>query len=311
MATSASSSTGVTSTLVDVAPPSGTTAPRARDSFWRAIPFPLIPFVVFCILLELIPLAILIRDSFLTTDTREFTWSNYGAITEPLYWHSLRNSVVLSGITAVIGALWGAVLAAAILRFSNRSRKWMTGLVAATSNFAGVPLALAFTSILGLNGVITLFLRQVFNYRLYPHHFSLYSWAGLFLIYLYFQLPLMVLLFAPALARLKLQWQEAAATLGAPSWFYWLKVGFPVMSAPFAAATALLFANALGAYATAWAMTGGKFSLLTIQIAFEVNGDISYDPGKACALSLILAAVMALSILAAQILSRKAQRWLE
>ena len=82
------------------------------------------------------------------------------------------------------------------------------------------------------------------------------------------------------------------------------------MAAPFAAALALLFANALGAYATAWAMTGGKFSLLTIQIAFEVNGDISYDPGKASALSLILAAIMAVSILAAQLLSRKAQRWL-
>jgi len=82
------------------------------------------------------------------------------------------------------------------------------------------------------------------------------------------------------------------------------------MSAPFAASIALLFASGLGAYATAWAMTGGSLSLLTIQIAFEVNGDISFDPGTASALSLILAALMAVSILMAQLLSRRTRRWL-
>lgn len=274
------------------------------------MPWPLIPFLIFCLLLEIVPVIVLVRDSLLTTDTREFTTANYHAITEPLYWHSLRNSIVLAGVTATVGAVWGALLATAIYQLSPRLRQWLLGVVAATSNFAGIPLALAFTSILGLNGVITLLLRELFDYRLYPHKFSLYSWNGLALIYIYFQLPLMVLLFLPAIARLKPQWQEASATLGAPSWMYWIRVGLPVMAAPFAAATALLFANALGAYATAWAMTGGKFSLLTIQIAFEVNGDISYEPGKAAALSLILAAVMALSILAAQLLSRRAQRWL-
>jgi putative spermidine/putrescine transport system permease protein len=305
---------GTTETTVESAaeaPRAAATAyPRLRRSRLAAIPYPLIPFLIFCLLLEIIPVFILVRDSFRVTGMGAFTWDNYAAIKEPLYWHSLRNSIALSAVTALAGAVWGALVAAAILRTDNRLRRWLIGVVAATSKFAGIPLALAFISILGANGFITLILREGFDYRIYPQKFTLYSWTGLFFIYLYFQLPLMVLLFTPAIARLKPQWQETAATLGAPIWVYWWRVGLPVMAAPFAAAVALLFANALGAYATAWALTGGKFSLFTIQIAFEVNGDISFNPGKASALSLILAVIMALSILAAQLLARRAQRWL-
>ena len=285
-------------------------APRRPSRILGKIPFPLIPFIIFCIALEIVPLFIMIRDSLRMLGTGDWTFDNYRAITEPLYWHSLRNSVMLAGASTIAGGVWGALVAVAILRTRGRIRRWLVGMIAATSNFSGIPLALAFSSILGISGFITLVLRELFDYRLYPHRFTLYSWTGLFLIYTYFQLPLMVLLFSPAVTRLKVQWQEASATLGAPAWVYWRRVGLPVMIAPFAASLALLFASGLGAYATAWAMTGGKFSLLTIQIAFEVNGDISYDPGKASSLSLILAALMAVSILAAQLLSRRAQKWL-
>lgn len=290
--------------------PVAVAARRRRQSIVSRIPFPLIPFIAFCIALEIVPLVIMVRDSLQVLGSGDWTLSNYGAIGEPLYWHSLRNSVLLSAACTLTGGIWGALVAVAILRTDGRLRRWLIGLVAATSNFAGIPLALAAASILGINGFVTLLLRELFEIRLYPQHFTLYSWNGLLLVYTYFQLPLMVLLFAPSLARLKVHWQEAAATLGAPAWYYWVRIGLPVMAAPFLASLALLFASALGAYATAWAMTGGSLSLLTIQIAFEVNGDISYDPGKATALSLILAALMAVSILAAQLLSRRAQRWL-
>ena len=283
---------------------------RPRRSILARLPYPLIPFIAFCIALEIVPLVIMVRDSLRVLGSGDWTLSNYGAIREPLYWHSLRNSVLLSVASTLAGGIWGALVTVAILRTGGRLRRWLVGLVAATSNFAGIPLALAAASILGINGFVTLLLRELFDIRLYPRHFTLYSWDGLLLVYTYFQLPLMVLLFAPSLARLKVQWQEAAATLGAPAWYYWARIGLPVMAAPFMACLALLFASALGAYATAWAMTGGSLSLLTIQIAFEVNGDISYDPGKATALSLILAALMAVSILAAQLLSRRAQKWL-
>jgi putative spermidine/putrescine transport system permease protein len=291
--------------------PTAEAARRRPRQYWSWLPVPLIPFLVFCFALEIVPLFIMTRDSLRVLGSGDWTLSNYAAIREPLYWHSLRNSVFLAAACSLIGGVWGALVAVAILRTEGKLRLWLVGLVAATSNFAGIPLALAAASILGINGAITLLLREVFDYRLYPRNFSLYSWNGLLLVYIYFQLPLMVLLFTPALTRLKAQWQEAAATLGAPAWYYWMRVGIPIMIPPFMAGLALLFASALGAYATAWAMTGGSLSLLTIQIAFEVNGDISYDPGTATALSLILAALMAVSILAAQLLSLRSQRWLK
>lgn len=274
------------------------------------LPLPVLPFILFCIALELVPFSIMVRDSFRELGSGPFTLDNFSAISEPLYLRSLRNSVILSAVTAVAGALIGALAAGALVQLGERQRRWIVGLVAAISNFAGIPLALAFISILGANGFITLLLREAFDFRLYPRTFTLYSWTGLFLVYLYFQLPLMILLFTPAIARLKPQWQEAAATLGASKLVYWWRVGIPVLVGPFVAATALLFANALGAYATAWALVGGKFSLLTLQIGFEVNGDINYDPGKASALSLILAAIMGASIVVAQLATRRAQRWL-
>lgn len=268
------------------------------------------PFLIFCFFLEIVPMSILIRDSFRELGMGAFTLRNYAAITEPLYWHSLRNSIFLSAGTALLGAIWGGLVSAAIVRERGRTQRWLMGIIATTSNFSGIPLALAFIAVLGASGMITLLIRNIFGFRLYPQHFSLYSWAGLTLVYLYFQIPLMVLLFTPALSRLKPQWQEASAMLGAPSWVYWRRVGLPVMAAPFTAALALLFANALGAYATAWGLSGGKLSLFTIQIAFEVNGDVSFDPGKASAMSLTLALIMACSIVIAQLLARRAQRWL-
>ena len=304
--------------LVNPAPHSASDAPARAEPWhttpWAArlggFPWPLVPFLIFCLILEIIPLTILIRDSLREMGIGAFTLGNYGAVTESLYWHSLRNSILLSGGTAILGALWGGLVAAAIVQSSGRTQRWLMGLIATTSNFSGIPLALAFIAVLGASGMITLIIRNVFGYRLYPQHFSLYSWTGLTLVYLYFQIPLMVLLFAPSLARLKPQWQEAASMLGASSWTYWRRVGLPVLAAPFTAALALLFANALGAYATAWGLSGGKLSLFTIQIAFEVNGDVNFDPGKAAAMSLILAAIMALSIVAAQLLMRRTQRWL-
>ena len=239
-----------------------------------------------------------------------FTADNYLVITEPMYLRALGNSVAISLGTALLGAIVGGLVASAIVSSSERGRRWSLGLVAVTSNFSGIPLSFAFIALLGTNGFITLLLREWLDLRLYPQRFSLYSWAGLTMVYFYFQLPLMVLIFTPAIARLKPAWREAAATLGAPDWYYWWRVGARVLAAPFIAALALLFANALGAYATAYALVGGNLSILPIQIGYYIEGDLNFDPGKASALSLILAVLMTIGIAIAYTLSHRAQRWL-
>jgi putative spermidine/putrescine transport system permease protein len=276
----------------------------------RSLPFPLLPFLIFCILLEVVPVVVLIRDSLRVQGLGAFTLTNYLVITEPMYFRALGNSLLISFGTAILGAVVGGLVAAAIVNSSERGRKLSLGLVAVTSNFGGIPLSFAFIALLGTNGFFTLLLRELFDVRLYPKNFSLYSWTGLTLVYFYFQLPLMILIFTPAIARLKPVWREAAATLGAPDWYYWWRVGGRVMAAPFIAALALLFANALGAYATAYALVGGNLNILPIQIGYYIEGDLSFDPGKASALSLILAVFMAIGISIAYTLTQRAQKWL-
>jgi putative spermidine/putrescine transport system permease protein len=286
-------------------------ARRPRPVRWlSALPLPLLPFLLFCLLMEIVPVFVLLRDSLRVQGFGAFTLANYLVITDPLYARALGNSILISLGTAILGAVVGGLVAAAIVSGSERGRRWSLGLVAVTSNFSGIPLSFAFIALLGTNGFITLLLREWLDLRLYPHRFSLYSWVGLTLVYFYFQLPLMILIFTPAIARLKPVWREAAAMLGAPDWYYWWRVGLRVMAAPFVAALSLLFANALGAYATAYALVGGNLNLLPIQIGYYIEGDLNFDPGKASALSLILAVLMALGIAIAYTMTQRAQRWL-
>ncbi len=159
-----------------------------------------VPFLIFCLVFEIVPVLFLVRGSFIEKDTGQFTFSHYVGLQHPLYINSFINSIKLSGLTALIGVIVGALIGYAIYLWpSERMRDMLITLSDVTTNFAGAPLAFAFVVILGLNGVITQFLAQYFHYELYPN-FSIYSFSGLVFSYVYFQLPLMVLLILPAFA---------------------------------------------------------------------------------------------------------------
>ncbi len=133
------------------------------------------------------------------------------------------------------------------------------------SNFAGVPLALAFIFTLGQLGVVTLWLRGLGIIDLYPLGTSrIYSKLGLELVYLYFQFPLMVLIIAPAIDGLRPEWREAAENMGASSRQYWQRVALPILMPTLLGTIILLFGNAFGAYATAYQLTGGLIPLVPL-----------------------------------------------
>jgi putative spermidine/putrescine transport system permease protein len=177
------------------------------------------------------------------------------------------------------------------------------------SNFAGVPLAFAFVATLGRVGLVTVFFREVLGVDLYRQGFSLYSFWGLSLAYLYFQFPLMVLVISPALDGLKREWREAAENLGASSWQYWRYVALPILLPSLLGAMILLFGNAFGAYATAAALTGGSLNLVTTLIGAQVRGDVLHNPGLGYALALGMVVVMAITLAAYTALRRYTSRW--
>jgi putative spermidine/putrescine transport system permease protein len=178
------------------------------------------------------------------------------------------------------------------------------------SNFAGVPLAFAFIATLGRTGIVSVFLRDVLNINIYQLGFNLYSFAGLSLTYLYFQFPLMLLVMAPALEGLKREWREASENLGASSLQYWWHIGLPILLPSLLGTMLLLFGNAFGAYATAYALTGGTLPIVTILIGAQIRGDVLHNVGLGNAMALGMVFIMVVSIGAYTLLQRRAERWL-
>ncbi|HNB52865.1 MAG TPA: ABC transporter permease subunit, partial [Anaerolineales bacterium] len=179
------------------------------------------------------------------------------------------------------------------------------------SNFAGVPLAFAFVATLGRTGILTAILKNVFQIDIYQSGFSLYSFAGLSLTYMYFQFPLMVLIMTPALDGLKREWREAAETLGASTFQYWWNIALPILLPSILGSMILLFGNAFGAYATAYALTGGQLPIVTIQIGAQIRGDVLHNPGLGYAMAMGMVFIMTISLAGYSWLQGKTERWLK
>lgn len=223
---------------------------------------------------------------------------------------AFENSVLLSAASALVGLAGGGVLAALVLRphVPAALRRVVTSFSAVASNFAGVPLAFAFIATLGTLGLLTTSLKRI-GIDVYAMGFSLFSLSGLTLVYAYFQVPLMMLVIAPALAGLRGEWREAAQNLGATPAQYWRHVGLPVLAPSLLAAFVLLFGNAFAAYATPYALTSGNIGLVPTEISNVLSGNVMESPQAGAALSMGMVAVMG-AVLALYLLARRrAARW--
>jgi putative spermidine/putrescine transport system permease protein len=269
-----------------------------------------VPFFLFALAFLIAPASFLLVGSFQDLEGN-FTLENFRNLAQPIVVDAYRNSLQVSLTTAAVGTIFGFLIAYAITL--GRARSVRSGLLTfsgVASNFAGVPLAFAFIATLGRIGLMTTMLKAV-GIDLYRQGFSLYSFAGLSLTYLYFQFPLMILIITPAIEGLKREWAEAAENLGATSSQYWRYVAFPVLLPSLLGTLILLFANAFGAYATAYALTGGTINLVTILIGSQVSGDVLRNPGLGYALAVGMVAIMAVSITAYTLLQRRSERWLK
>jgi putative spermidine/putrescine transport system permease protein len=196
-------------------------------------------------------------------------------------------------------------------RLPRPIRSGLTTFSGVASNFAGVPLAAAFIFTLGRVGAITTLFKAM-GVDLYGSGggFTLYSYWGLSIVYLFFQIPLMVLVMLPALDGLKQDWREAAENLGATPRQYWRSVALPILLPSILGTMILLFGNAFGAHATAYALTGGLLPLATLLIGQQISGDVLNNPGLGYAVAMGMVFIMAMSIVLYSILQRRSERWL-
>jgi putative spermidine/putrescine transport system permease protein len=271
-----------------------------------------LPFFLFAILFLLLPSARLFIGSF-TDASGRFTLGNLVELfKQPNIINSYLLSIQISAITALGGGILGFLLAYSVTigGLPKQLRSALITFSGVASNFAGVPLAFAFIATLGRTGFITAMMKTYFHVNIYDHGFNLYSFVGLALTYMYFQFPLMVLIMAPALDGLKREWREAAENLGASSSQYWLRVALPILLPSILGSMILLFGNAFGAYATAYALTGGALPIVTIQIGAQIRGDVLHNPGLGYAMAMGMVIIMAVSLAGYSWLQGRTERWL-
>ncbi|WP_448543670.1 ABC transporter permease [Roseiflexus sp.] len=269
------------------------------------------PFFLFVAAFLIWPALSIIGQSFLDQE-RRLTLQNILELGRPFIVSSYVYSAQLSAVTAIGGGLLGGLLAYAITigGLPRPLRNAVLSFSGVASNFAGVPLAFAFIATLGQLGVVTQWLRSI-GISLYPA-FSLYSFWGLCIVYIYFQIPLMVLIMAPAFEGMRHEWREAAESLGANGWQYWRYVGLPILLPSILGTTVLLFGNAFGAHATAFQLTGGgsQGNVVTILIGAQISSDALANPGLGNALALGMIVIMGVSIGLYTWLQRLSARWL-
>lgn len=269
------------------------------------------PFFAFAIVFLFLPSLSIFYRSFQANDGT-FTFDNVIALfTTRDIINAYKTSLQISLITAAGGALFGFLLAYAVVLggLPRGIRTFMTTFSGVASNFAGVPLAFAFIATMGNAGLVTRWIESIFNINTRELGFSIYNMWGLSIVYMYFQFPLMMLIMAPALDGLRREWREACENLGGTSYHYWRYVAIPILLPSLLGTMILLFGNAFGAYATAYAFSGSFINLVTVLIGAQIQGDVLYNPGLGNALALGMIVIMALSMTGYIWMQKRAARW--
>jgi len=294
-------------------PSTSSTVPVTRPA--RRLPtnwVGLVPFAVFALLFLFLPTMNIVLGAFQTPEGG-FTFENIRGLNTPQIRAAYIISLKISLASAALGCLIGFAVAAAVVlgglpRFIRSPLLTFSGVA---SNFAGVPLAFAFLATIGPVGLITVFLKTQLGIDLRMLGFNLLSFWGLTITYLFFQIPLMILIITPALDGLKREWREAAAILGASRLQYWRMVALPILFPSLLGTLALLFANAFGAVATAIALTGSSMNIVPILLFAQIRGDVLGNPHLGYALAFGMIVITGVANAVYIVLRARSERWLK
>jgi putative spermidine/putrescine transport system permease protein len=270
----------------------------------------LLPFHLYVGVFLVLP-TLIVAVGALTTSTGTPTLDNVSKLfTTDVFVDAFVKSLQLAVVTAILGAMFGGLLAWAVVRGDPNGllRQLVIAASGVLAQFGGVMLAFAFLATFGFNGLITVLIKN--NLGVGLDMSWLYSLTGLAVVYTYFQIPLMLIVFLPSLDGLRQEWYDASASLGGGSWAFWRHVGGPILAPSFLGALLLLFTNAFSAYATAAALISQGCPIVTLQIACQMQSEVvlgQENVGKALALGMIV--VVSLVMLVYAFIQRRASRW--
>ncbi|MGK0740970.1 ABC transporter permease [Leucobacter sp. Z1108] len=271
----------------------------------------LTPFALYVLVFLALPATLAIGTGFFDSDG-EVTLDNFAVLLEPAVQQTFWASIWVSALTALLGASLGALLCYALLgaREGGPLRRAIDVASSVLAQFGGVMLAFAFIATIGIQGILTVLLRDQFGLDIFENGVWLYQLPGLILPYLYFQVPLMVIVFFPAMQGLRREWAEASATLGGGSLTYWGRIAGPILAPSFLGSLLLLFANAFSSYATAAALISQGAQIVPLQIRAALIAETGVNrANSAGALALGMLLVMLIVMVGYSALQRRAARW--
>lgn len=262
-----------------------------------------LPSALPVLLFLIMPLGWVALNAFRSADGAWTTANLLAVWQNPFYRQAVGISLQISLFSSLIGLAVGIQGAYSLYAVRHtRFGRALVSLNSLLSNFSGVPLAFAMMIVLGNSGVLTLLFAAAGWEDSLP---DVYGYSGMLISYVYFQIPLAILLLYPAMESLKPEWRENAALLGASPARYCFQIALPVLAPALLGTLVVLFANALGAYATAYALSNGSFNILPIRISALVAGNLTLEPEMAAALALVLVGLMLLMTLLHQALLRR------
>jgi putative spermidine/putrescine transport system permease protein len=256
---------------------------------------PVFPLLVLCVMFLLIPLGTMLLRSFLEVKGAGFTVQHYiDVFTKAIYHAAIRNSLYLSFLSTFVGMVLSFFIALSLTQVMQGKRGRFMALLNMVSNFTGLPLGVAFMILLGTTGVMVQVMR-VGGVDL-SDVFNLYSGNGLLLLYIYFQIPLGTLLLYPAFLGIRQEWKESASLMRAYELQFWSRIGVPILLPSLTDTFAMLFANALTAYATPFVIMTTNYPLLPIKITSMYTGEAVQQQELGAALSIVMILIMLIVI---------------
>lgn len=270
----------------------------------------LVPFTVYIFLFLAVPTLLAVGSGLVDGDG--FTFEHLTVLGSEDVVAAFAATIGVSGLTAFLGAVVGAVLCWALVAIPERTfvRRVVDSASSVLAQFGGIMLAFAFIATIGIQGIVTVSLKEWFGIDIFSGSVWLYELPGLILPYLYFQVPLMVITFLPAMQAVKPGWAEAVATLGGSSVSYWVRVGVPVLSPAFLGSLLLLFANAFSSYATAAALISQGSQIVPLQIRAALIGETGASVAStAGVLAFGMIVIMAVVMFVYGRLMARAARW--
>ncbi len=206
------------------------------------------------------------------------------------YLDSLLVTLALAACVTIAALILSLVAGLFLARNDFPGRDTLIAMLTLPLAFPGVVVGFMVIMLAGRQGLTATLTDALFGHRIV----FAYSLAGLFLGYLYFSIPRVILTLMAAAEELDPSLEEAARALGATPWQILRDVVLPALTPALKAAAALCFATAVGAFGTAFTLATDIDVLpMEIYTAFTLNADVP----TAATLSLILGGVTWLVLL--------------